>query len=79
MNRSNVVFFAVIFVLTLSGCVGEKDRTVEWYKEHETERKAKIAECENNPGKLANTPNCVNARVAQSYIQHEVWEKKGFK
>lgn len=43
----------------------EAERTVDYYKANETERKAKLTECGANPGKLANTVNCKNAEVAQ--------------
>lgn len=41
-------------------------QTVDWYKAHKAERQAVLAKCRNNPGELANTPDCVNASRAQS-------------
>jgi hypothetical protein len=64
MNRKLLAFF---FVAILSGC-GEKTpvQTVEWYKEHDAERQAMIGKCQDNPGELAASANCVNAKQAQN-------------
>lgn len=54
-------------ILTLSSCTFERPeerRTVEYYRAHPQEREARILECKNDPGGLAHTPNCVNARQA---------------
>jgi len=52
--------------LALSGCDEEKNKTVEYYMQNSDERKAKIAECKNNPGELALQHNCVNASKAET-------------
>ncbi len=54
----------------LSGCNSEETRTVEWYlkPENKPALEAKLAECQNNPGQLKDTPNCVNARKAAERI-----------
>lgn len=39
-------------------------RDVEFFLKNPDERKATVAECDNNPGELAETPNCVNAYQA---------------
>ncbi|MDR1163585.1 MAG: EexN family lipoprotein [Candidatus Accumulibacter sp.] len=64
MKRTNKVLLATILTLTTStliGC-GEEVHTVDWYTEHKAERQERIAQCDNNPGKLDATPNCINAR-----------------
>lgn len=38
---------------------------VAYFLDHAYERKAQMAECQNNPGELADTPNCRNAAAAQ--------------
>lgn len=62
---SKLVMSIVLAAMTLS-FVGysEEVKTVEYYKEHANERKAKIEECKNNPGELRGTPNCTNAIAA---------------
>ena len=52
-----------LFLLVLTGCLEKKEevQTVEYYKDHKEERTLKIEECENNPGELSDTPNCINA------------------
>lgn len=49
----------------LTACGGtEETKTVEYYSQNQTDRDAKLQECANNPGDLANTPNCKNAEAA---------------
>jgi len=57
----------LLVVTAIAGC-GEKEsvRTVEWYRSQDTERKAVIARCENNPGERALMPNCINAKQADN-------------
>jgi hypothetical protein len=37
-----------------------------YYAAHEAERATKLAACQNDPGKMAATPNCVNAQAADA-------------
>ncbi len=39
-------------------------KTVAYYSEHTAERDARIAVCKNDPGKLKNDPDCVNAAAS---------------
>ncbi len=58
-------------MIALTGCTKEAlepVNTVEWYKTHEAEREAMLKKCLNNPGQLAETPNCVNAKEAASRV-----------
>lgn len=53
--------------LWLAGCTADKSepvRDVAYYEANDAERADKLAECANNPGTLAATPNCINARKA---------------
>ncbi|MGE0645345.1 MAG: EexN family lipoprotein [Nitrospira sp.] len=57
--------------IALTGCTKEAlepVNTVEWYKAHDVEREAMLTKCLNNPGQLAETPNCVNAKEAASRL-----------
>lgn len=64
------IYLAIASLLAaLAGC-SESTQTVEWYKEHEAERKTMLEKCRNNPGDLAASPNCVNARQAQKRLEH---------
>lgn len=67
----------IVFSLALSGVIGlagctkealDPVQTVEWYKQHEAERIAMATKCQNNPGQLASTPNCINAKQAVSDV-----------
>ena len=61
----------------LVGC-GEKTpvQTVDWYKTHDAERLAMIEKCAANPGELAASPNCINAKTAANHL---VVDKRGYK
>jgi hypothetical protein len=43
----------------------EPDRTVSWFRQHPGERKAMVTRCADDPGRLATSPNCVNAKQAE--------------
>jgi len=40
-------------------------QTVQWYKEHDTERQEMLAKCKNDRNAMDTAPNCVNAEQAQ--------------
>ncbi len=70
-------FRPIVFGLVLSGVLGivgctqealDPVQTVAWYKAHEAERIAIATKCQNNPGLLEMTPNCINAQQAVSDI-----------
>lgn len=59
----------------LSACHStEPTRSVEWFKAHRAEMQTTLAACNNNPGELAATPNCMNAAEARRAI---TWSAKG--
>jgi hypothetical protein len=37
-----------------------------YYAQHDAERATQLAACRNDPGRLAATPNCVNAQSADA-------------
>jgi hypothetical protein len=39
-------------------------QTVEFYLTNKEARQAKLAECDNDPGALGKTPDCINAKQA---------------
>lgn len=59
---------SLIFAAVLAGCTepAEPVQSVDWYKEHTTERTDRLAKCRANPGELSETPNCINAERAES-------------
>ena len=69
-----LLFFSAV---VLVGC-GEKTpvQTVDWYKTHDAERLAMIEKCAANPGELAASPNCINAKTAANHL---VVDKRGYK
>ena len=73
MKKISIV---LIVAAVLAGC-GEKTpvQTVDWYKTHEAERIAMIKECSANPGELAASPNCINAKTAANHL---VVDKRGY-
>lgn len=60
------MFFVV--VLLLCAC-GKQHQTVSWYIEHDTEREARIKECDNDSAQyLSKGSDCINAKDAFSKI-----------
>lgn len=70
---SSLLFFSAV---VLVGC-GEKTpvQTVDWYKAHNAERLAMIEKCAANPGELAASPNCINAKTAANHL---TVDKRGY-
>lgn len=67
----------MIVIATLSGCgKHEPVQTVDWYKANAPERLKVLERCKANPGELALTPNCVNAKTAANALVLENREYK---
>jgi hypothetical protein len=62
------LILSLIVSAVLVGCTepAEPVQSVDWYKEHATERTDRLAKCRANPGELSETPNCINAERAES-------------
>jgi hypothetical protein len=57
----------IVVTVTSAACMPSPKaphQTVEYYRTHPAERTAMLDVCANDPGALAETPDCVNARVA---------------
>ena len=56
----------ILLALTFSivGCNEEEVNDVDYYYKNFDECKNQVEKCQNNPGKLENTPNCKNAKAA---------------
>lgn len=61
MKRYLLLIFAASL---LFGCKDEPVHDVQYYLDHPEERAATVSECENDPGRMALRPNCVNAGEA---------------
>lgn len=70
------IIFPLFIVLTLAACGDNTPvQTVDWYKTHNPERQSMIAKCEANPGELAASANCINAKTAANHL---AVEKRGY-
>jgi len=75
MKRIPMVLVAIVSGLTLFGCgKAEEVYSVEWYKENEQARMARLDKCESSP-ELVNTPNCINAEAARNELLKEIDEE----
>ncbi len=62
LRNCAITLFAMVIV---TACTPDTSKyTVAYYKEHKDERKAKLEQCNNDPGRLRNDPLCVNAHEA---------------
>ncbi len=75
MNRTLCILLLLSLGI-LAGCNEKEVKTVQWYTEHPEERTAQIKLCADNPGKLENNPNCINAR--QAYLQDSGGDPRDF-
>ena len=63
-------FLYLLALAWLSGTAyAEPTRTVEWYRNHPSERVAQLSACRDNPGELGKTPNCINAERAEAIAE----------
>lgn len=63
-SASVLLQVVVPFAFLIACAPKQSQHTVEYYKSNESERKARLAECANDPGALKDDPLCVNARAA---------------
>ena len=54
----------LVLASSLVGCQEEATHDVEYYYKNFDECKKQVEKCQNNPGKLEDTPNCKNAKAA---------------
>ena len=59
---------SLVVAAVLAGCSDPAApvQSVDWYKEHATERADRLTQCRANPGELSETPNCINAERAEN-------------
>lgn len=75
MSIKTMVLGLIAVVGILSACHStEPTHSVDWFIEHPEDLKDAIAKCNRNPGELAATSNCINAKRAQGKV---TWEAKG--
>ncbi|HHW4669523.1 MAG TPA: EexN family lipoprotein [Xylella fastidiosa subsp. multiplex] len=64
---------STVLVITaiLASCADNNKpvRTVDWYTVYDAEREEMIAKCNNNPGELRESPNCINATSVENRLK----------
>ena len=59
--------FVGAVAVAIFGCArAPSEFTVDYYRDHADERRARLAQCANDPGALREDALCVNAREAES-------------
>lgn len=76
MNNSIKTILFFIAALAITSCDKNDEnnspvRDVEYYFTHADAREAMIAKCNNNPGELEDTPDCINATEASIRAMNE--------
>jgi hypothetical protein len=61
----SLTILAAFTITLLAGC-GEGAKSVSWYKEHKTERDAKLTWCSNDVSRAMSNPDCLNAHKARA-------------
>ena len=65
MSRTRTATIVFLGMIVMTACGPDSSTyTVAYYKAHKDERKVKLEECNNDPGRLRNDPLCVNAHEA---------------
>lgn len=57
----------IVVTIGSAACTPSPDpthQTVDYYRANKDARQAMVARCENDPGALGQTPDCINARQA---------------
>ena len=75
MIKSSIALISAAITVTalLSACTSKPEpKTVDYYVKHEAEWKSVFDECRNNPGKLKDDPDCINAEEASLKRHHTV-------
>jgi hypothetical protein len=73
MNTFKLLAALGLATAALSACSpAEPAHDKAYYVAHDQERSAKLVACQADPGKMAATANCVNARTAEAdvHTQH---------
>ena len=63
--RSSLVLSTALLGLSILPAMAAATHGVSWYISHPQELHETIATCQDDPGDLASTPDCVNAMDAQ--------------
>ena len=64
MKKSYRIFYVCIIGMLFTSC-DELAQSVEWYKQHEAERKLMLGRCQANPDLMNKNRNCRNAADAE--------------
>ena len=65
--RRALLLTASAALAALAACSpAEPAHDIAYYRDHPTERAAKMTACRNDQGRLAASPNCINALRADS-------------
>jgi len=68
----------VAVALALAGCGSNVTaQSADWYKDHGPERGAMLAKCDADPGQLAATADCINAKSAQEAVTWQATQGVG--
>ena len=65
-NNMKKMIVLLPFIALLAACSGST-QTKDWYKQHDAERKTRVAECRND-AKERLTADCENALAAQAEV-----------
>lgn len=72
MKMMAPILLSIAAVAGLTGCneadPSRQTKTVGWFFDHRDELPLTLKACRDNPGELANTPNCVNAVEARNKV-----------
>jgi hypothetical protein len=72
MKTIHSILLMMAAITGLTGCnevnSGRPTKTVAWFFEHRDELQLVLTACRDNPGELAQTPDCINANEARNKV-----------
>ena len=69
VEKAQALGMAITVTILLSACTPKPEpKTVDYYVKHQAEWQKVFDECRNNPGKLKDDPDCINANQAMYVI-----------
>ena len=60
-TQTSTLLCSLAAAFLLAACSQKEPKTVAYYAANPSERETVLAECRNNPGKLKDDPDCMNA------------------
>lgn len=77
MRFVSIAVLIGLAALSITACSPTPQHDKPYYASHDDERAKQLEACKADPGRLGQTPNCVNAQSAESdALTKDFWKRK---